>query len=37
VSPFHNITFPAAKGYTFVVSLNGNELARIAFRVVELS
>jgi hypothetical protein len=36
VSPFHNITFPAAKGYTFVVSLNGNELARIAFRVIEL-
>jgi hypothetical protein len=37
VSPFHNITFPAAKGYTFVVSLNNNELARIAFRVIELS
>jgi hypothetical protein len=37
VSPFHNITFPAAKGYTFVVSLNSNELARIAFRVIELS
>jgi hypothetical protein len=37
VSPFHNITFPAAKGYTFVVSLNNTELARIAFRVIELS
>jgi Family of unknown function (DUF6941) len=36
VSPFHNITFPEAKGYAFVVSLNDNELARIAFRVVKL-
>jgi hypothetical protein len=36
VSPFHNITFPEAKGYTFVVSLNDNELARIGFRVVAL-
>jgi len=34
VSPFHNITFPTAKGYAFVVSLNDHELARIAFRVV---
>jgi Family of unknown function (DUF6941) len=36
VSPFHNLTFPEAKGYTFVVSLNDKELARIAFRVVTL-
>ena len=36
VSPFHNITFPEAKGYAFVVSLNDNELARIGFRVVAL-
>jgi hypothetical protein len=34
VSPFHNITFPEAKGYAFVVSLNDAELARIKFRVV---
>ncbi|MDA2978365.1 MAG: hypothetical protein O3B42_01160 [Actinomycetota bacterium] len=34
VSPFHNITFPEAKGYSFLVSLNGQELARIKFRVV---
>jgi len=37
VTPFHNITFPEAKGYAFVVSLNDTELARIKFRVVELS
>ncbi len=37
VSPFHNITFPEAKGYAFVVSLNDAELARIKFRVVLLS
>ena len=36
VSPFHNITFPEAKGYVFVVSLNDTELARITFRVVQL-
>jgi len=34
VSPFHNITFPEAKGYAFLVSLNGQELARIKFRMV---
>ena len=34
VSPFHNITFPAAKGYAFVVTLDERELARIRFRVV---
>jgi len=37
VSPFHNITFPEAKGYSFLVSLNGEELARIKFRVVLIS
>ncbi len=37
VSPFHNITFPEAKGYSFLVSLNGTELARIKFRVVLIS
>ncbi len=37
VSPFHNITFPEAKGYSFLVSLNGEELARIKFRVVLVS
>lgn len=36
VSPFHNITFPDAKGYAFVVSLNDNELAHITFRVVQV-
>jgi hypothetical protein len=33
VSPFHNISFAEAKGYTFVVSLDDQELARIRFRV----
>jgi hypothetical protein len=37
VSPFHNITFPEAKGYAFLVSLNGSELARVKFRVVLIS
>ncbi len=37
VSPFHNITFPAAKGYAFVVTLEDRELARIRFRVVATS
>ncbi len=37
VSPFHNITFPEAKGYSFLVSLNGTELARVRFRVVLVS
>lgn len=36
VSPFHNVTFPDAKGYAFVVSVNDNELARVRFRVVKL-
>lgn len=36
VSPFHNISFAEAKGYTFVVSLDGAELARVRFRVVQV-
>ena len=36
VSPFHNVTFPEAKGYAFVVSVNETELARVRFRVVKL-
>jgi len=36
VSPFHNITFPEAKGYAFVVSLDDEELARVRFRVVRV-
>jgi hypothetical protein len=36
VSPFHNITFSEAKGYTFVITLEDRELARIRFRVVEI-
>jgi hypothetical protein len=37
VSPFHNITFPEAKGYAFIVSMNDNELTRVKFRVVKVS
>jgi hypothetical protein len=37
VSPFHNITFPAAKGYAFIVKLNSEELARVRFRVVNVA
>ena len=37
VSPFHNITFAEAKGYAFVITVNGTELARVKFRVVEVS
>jgi hypothetical protein len=36
VSPFHNVTFPEAKGYAFVISMNGTELTRVKFRVVEV-
>lgn len=36
VSPFHNIQFPEAKGYAFVVTLEDEELARIQFRVVKV-
>lgn len=35
VSPFQNIAFAEAKGYAFVVSLEGEELARVRFRVVQ--
>jgi hypothetical protein len=37
VSPFYNIAFPEAKGYAFVVSLEDEELARLRFRVVQVS
>ena len=36
VSPFHNITFPDAKGYSFLVSVDDAELARIGFRIVKV-
>lgn len=35
VSPFHNIQLPDAKGYVFIVAHEGDELARVRFRVVE--
>ena len=34
VSPFANVRFDEAKGYSFFVHHEGRELARIAFRVV---
>ena len=37
VSPFHNIEFPEAKGYAFVIDFEGDELARVRFRVVRVS
>jgi hypothetical protein len=37
VTPFHNVTFPEAKGYAFVVSMNETELTRVKFRVVKVS
>lgn len=37
VSPFHNIEFAEAKGYAFVVELEGEELARVRFRVVRVT
>ena len=37
VSPFHNVTFPEAKGYAFVVTMNDTELTRVRFRVVKVS
>ena len=37
VSPFHNVTFPEAKGYAFVVTMNEVELTRVKFRVVKVS
>lgn len=36
VSPFHNITFAEAKGYVFIISLGGEELAHVRFRVVQV-
>jgi hypothetical protein len=37
VSPFHNIQFGEAKGYAFVVEFEGEEIARVRFRVVLVS
>jgi hypothetical protein len=37
VSPFYNIRFPEAKGYAFVISFEEDELARVRFRVVQVS
>ena len=37
VTPFHNISFPEPKGYAFVVTLEEEELARIVFRVVQVT
>ena len=37
VSPFHNIQFPEAKGYAFVILYNEEELARVRFRVVAVA
>jgi hypothetical protein len=34
VTPFHNISIPEPKGYAFVVSFEGEELARIGFRAL---
>jgi hypothetical protein len=36
VSPFYNIRFEEAKGYAFVVKFEGDELARVRFRVVQV-
>ena len=37
VSPFHNVQFAEAKGYAFVVSFEDQEIARVRFRVVQVS
>lgn len=37
VSPFYNVKFPEAKGYVFHVGYEGEELARVRFRVVEIA
>jgi hypothetical protein len=37
VSPFYNVRFEEAKGYAFVVSFEGTELARVRFRVVQVA
>lgn len=33
-TPFYNVSFPEAKGYSFVVAHEGAELGRLSFRVV---
>jgi len=33
-TPFYNVKFPDAKGYSFVVAHDGSELGRLSFRVV---
>lgn len=37
VSPFHNVQFAEAKGYAFAVSFEDQEIARVRFRVVQVS
>lgn len=37
VSPFYNVTFPEPKGYSFVISFDEQELARVGFRVLQVS
>lgn len=37
VSPFHNVRFAEAKGYAFTVSFEEQEIARVRFRVVQVS
>ncbi|MBT8213438.1 MAG: hypothetical protein KJN71_09855 [Acidimicrobiia bacterium] len=34
VSPFFNLKFDEAKGYAFVVEFEGDEIARVRFRIV---
>lgn len=34
VTPFYNVRFEEAKGYAFAVDFEGDELARVTFRVV---
>lgn len=34
VSPFFNLKFDEAKGYAFIVEFEGNEIARVRFRIV---
>jgi hypothetical protein len=36
VSPFYNVRFPEAKGYTFVIRHADHELGRVRLRVVEV-
>ncbi len=35
VTPFHNVRFPEAKGYVFVIRHGEEELGRVRLRVVE--